>query len=381
MTESEGEVEYCKYRETWIFCSDGSGNYPKGGKQIYYYENEKEKRFGNPRNVTKEDNEKEIIPFLETVSEFNRKGGALLLFCYNEPYVLEANLLLNKYLKFEKDEWESESANFYMGGNYVRNKNKSGYIYPKKKEDKNNYGKFVSEEYIKSPGKHKRYSLRIGVRRFEEGINLSYAKKFQVDKGYEPFTPFAYLTDEKEEKAFILYYDPEIKDNKLSRGPIIVHGGLTSAFSASNETGKFIISSAFWLARIEERLQGNSYDLKIPKIEGKKIKDDIFEDWIHDKIKIYTILILDISGSMHSHYKHLIKLANDIIDEEKKYAKNEGAIIFFASTAKIIRGETKKKYSEFDNLKDDEITSCNVDTGNTVFKEALILLMRRQILM
>jgi hypothetical protein len=43
-----------------------------------------------------------IIPFLETVSEYNRRGGGSLLFCDNYPYVLEANLLLTKYLNSKR---------------------------------------------------------------------------------------------------------------------------------------------------------------------------------------------------------------------------------------------------------------------------------------
>ena len=102
------EEGFCDYIETWIFNSDGSGETPKGGKQKYYSENKQ--HVGNARIITKEDNEKEIIPFLETIADYNKKGGALLLFCDNEPFVLETNLLLTKYLEFEK--YEKKSVNF-----------------------------------------------------------------------------------------------------------------------------------------------------------------------------------------------------------------------------------------------------------------------------
>ena len=51
--------------------------------------------------------------FLETVAEYNKSGGALLLFCDNYPFVLEANLLLTEYIKFEEG-----NINFKMTGNY-----------------------------------------------------------------------------------------------------------------------------------------------------------------------------------------------------------------------------------------------------------------------
>ena len=39
------ENGHCKYLETWIFCSDGSGEYPKGGKTIFY--SDKKERGGS----------------------------------------------------------------------------------------------------------------------------------------------------------------------------------------------------------------------------------------------------------------------------------------------------------------------------------------------
>ena len=66
------EERYCPYSEVLFFCSDVSGETPKGGVPQY--------------QVKRETNEKTIIPFLEFVSEYNRKGGPLLIFCDNEPF-------------------------------------------------------------------------------------------------------------------------------------------------------------------------------------------------------------------------------------------------------------------------------------------------------
>ena len=46
-------------------------------------------------------NSNKITMLLEMVADYNKKGGALFLFCDNFPFVLEANLLLTEYLNFE----------------------------------------------------------------------------------------------------------------------------------------------------------------------------------------------------------------------------------------------------------------------------------------
>ena len=70
-----------------------------------------------PQKAEDKDSNK-IGTFLEMVSDFNKKGGALFLFCDNYPFVLEANLLLKEYLQFEEGK-----VNFEMKGNYFRKKN------------------------------------------------------------------------------------------------------------------------------------------------------------------------------------------------------------------------------------------------------------------
>lgn len=226
----------CEYIETLIFCSDGSGNTPKGGKPIYYSNDKNNITIG--RKVTKKDNEIEIIPFLKTIAEYNQKGGALLLFCDNFPFVLEANLLLEKYLEFEK--YEEKDVNFTMQGNYIRNKDTQEIICRMNDNDIKKSGKFINGDYIESPGNSTRFFPTVGVLKFFEGITLSYAEKKDKNKEIELFKPIAYLSDKNNERPFILYYDPKINEdkNKISRGPIVVHGGLTSAFYEFNKNEK-----------------------------------------------------------------------------------------------------------------------------------------------
>ena len=104
---------------------------------------------------------------------------------------------------------------------------------------------FENEQFLESPGETDRLSLRIGLNRFSEGITLSYAETFDNSENYTPFKPFAYITDSKK-RPFILYYDPKIKKEGISRGPIVIHWGVTSAFYDFEQdgTGRLAISIA-----------------------------------------------------------------------------------------------------------------------------------------
>jgi len=372
---TEVENGHCKYFETWIFCSDGSGNTPKGGKKIYY--SDQSQSVKNEIKVNKEDNEKQIIPFLETVSAFNKNGGALLLFCDNEPFVLEANLLLNEYLNFE--ETKNGKANFKMGGNYIRNRSIDSNIYVEgsRKNCNGKIGTFSNIDFLSSPGTKQRYSLRIGIEKFFEGETLSYAKKIDVKSNYEPFTPFAYLTDQTEEKPFILYYDPKIKEEGPSRGPIVVHGGFTSAFYEFNNegTGKLVISIACWLIRVEEHfydkfIKKDFIERYVPAIKQSQ-SNIIFDKWIN-KLSTYTIFILDVSGSMRNKYNSLVEMTNNIIKSQKEKEDNEGVIIFFSDSSKTVReGKYSQLYNQLLDIKELEQNGLGGGTNFlSGFKEA-----------
>ena len=49
---------------------------------------------------------------------------------------------------------------------------------------------------------------------------------------------------------------------------------------------------------------------------------------------MYSILILDVSGSMIGYYQSLINMANNIIKKQQVNQENEGVVIFFGSNAK-----------------------------------------------
>ncbi len=310
------EKENCPFSEVWIFCSKGDGSLP---------------------DKAEDKDSNKITIFLEIVSEYNKNGGALFLFCDNEPFVLEVNLLLNEYLKLEEGK-----INFNMKGNYNNKNEKDRFIFEKGTQKSKN-GYFEPDHYIESPGEADRLSLRIGLNKFSEGITLSYAETFDKSENYFPFKPFAYLTDPINKRPFILYYDPKIKKGQISRGPIVLHGGFTSAFYDFQQdgTGRLVISIACWLIRKEEYYMDLRRGIKrtIPRIlyYQKPYSSFAFNKWIKVKNNnMYSILILDVSGSMERYYYSLIKMANNIIQEQQKNEENKGVAIFFGTKAKTI---------------------------------------------
>ena len=339
------ENENCPYSEVWIFCSKGDGSLP---------------------DKAEDKDSNKITMFLEVVADYNKNGGALFLFCDNYPFVLEANLLLKKYIKFEEGK-----INFEMKGSYNNENPKERFIYVEGTQKAKN-GFFRSENFLESPGKAERLSLRIGLNKFSEGITLSYAETFDNSENYAPFTPFAYLSDPTKLRPFILYYDPKINNKEISRGPIVVHGGFTSAFYDFQQdgTGRLVISIACWLIRKEEfYLDLNKNKIKkIPKINKPSLYRETFNQWITIKSNnMFSILILDISASMEKYYDSLIDMANNIIQIQQKNDENEGVVIFFGSQTKTIINR------EYRLLNREDITSSKVSIGTDfvlAFREA-----------
>ena len=337
------ENNNCPYSELWLFCSKGDGSLP---------------------DKAEDKDPNKISIFLEMVADFNKKGGSLFLFCDNYPFVLEANLLLKEYIKFEEGE-----INFEMKGSYNNKDPEGRFIFVKgTKNVKNGY--FQPEHFLKCPGKaNKRLSLRIGLNTFSEGITLSYAETFDNTENYRPFTPFAYLSDPVNKRPFILYYDPKVE---TGRGPIVVHGGFTSAFYDFEQTGtgRLVISIACWLIRKEEYIV-NLREGIVKVIRGiKRPRRELimFNKWIKSNFsKMYSIIILDVSGSMSIYYERLIKMANDIISKQILNKDNKGTIILFGTNAKTIIKDNYRLLS----LNDIKIANVGTSTNfYNAFKEA-----------
>jgi len=218
------------------------------------------------------------------------------------------------------------------------------------------------------PGKCSlRFTLRPGLVKFFEGTTISEATDKTGAQLSEsdlwPFKAFAWTTDtSKNPHPFILYFDPPIpNDPKISHtlnvkspGPIVLHGGFTSAFAEFHTGGteRLIISIACWLTRYEERSYNsektctdlvttvpalrNSYTVSSPFTSWTRASSS-FTGWTRPK---HSILILDGSGSMSGCYNSLINSANDYISI---CTSNGGlvSVVAFASSSVIFTLSTR----------------------------------------
>ncbi|OUM69791.1 hypothetical protein PIROE2DRAFT_57210 [Piromyces sp. E2] len=326
---TKSDCSRCPYIETWIFCSRGDGSLP---------------------SIAMDKDSNKIIPFLKCITEFNNNGGGLLLFSDNEPFTLETNILLSEYLNFEDENGIKVKPKFRMKGNYNEPDFRKKYIVSMNPNNKNEkkHGKFKKDIKLSPPGKcYDRLSLRPGLVIFSEGITLSYAECSNRIEDYSPFTPFAYLTDKSKERPFILYYDPKMKEGKINQGPIVVHGGFTSGFYdfSFEGTGRLVTSIACWLVRYEERIYKQFHDdmktkmiKDIPAIFLPNYNGEQFTKWkkMSGYSTLYSIMVLDVSGSMEGYYQSLINMANTIINNQLKNPNNKGTVILFGNTAKAV---------------------------------------------
>jgi hypothetical protein len=166
----------------------------------------------------------------------------------------------------------------------------------------------------------KRISLRPGLVKFFEGITISNAEDdshqiLRTEEELWPFKPFAWTTEEKPLPVrFILYYDPPLDADAVgpgegsSPGPIVLHGGFTSAFAEftdddSGGTGRLMISIACWLVRMEERLVRSEREgmlvKTMPLIRGNYITPEKFTGWNEKPKKgVDYLFMIDATGSM-----------------------------------------------------------------------------------
>ena len=84
--------------------------------------------------------------------------------------------LLKEYLNFENENKGNKSSNFIMKGNYNTPNPKVKIIKVFYKNMKSFNGSFLNDENYISPGKAKRFSLRMGINEINKGITLSYAE-------------------------------------------------------------------------------------------------------------------------------------------------------------------------------------------------------------
>jgi hypothetical protein len=317
----------CPYSQLWLFSSEGYGDLPKEAMD------------------TSKD---KVLPFLAAVAEFWQNGGGLLMFCDNHPYDFEANYLLENLLIFTRDDRTLTHTQVQFGGNYA------GKTRIRVAESENpTVGKFIPKVELPPPGRaSRRISLRPGLIEIYEGDTISYA----VNKSGTPlcdtaslwpFTPFAWTSENvSPPRPFILFHDPVIPPGApKSPGPIVLHGGFTSAFYEFGDdrlgTGRLIVSIAAWLTRIEERLYTSKLESRslvtgIPRLTGNYVVTGIFNRWRSPPAPPrHSILILDGSGSMNNYYSQLIVAVNAYINIQVK-AGGLISVVWFGTNAGII---------------------------------------------
>jgi hypothetical protein len=314
---------HCPYTQLWLFSSEGYGDLPTEARD--------------------KDNTK-IIASLKAIEDFWRNGGGLLLFCDNHPYNFEANLLLETF-SFP-DEKKSSKTKVRMGGEYAG----GGKIRVASSEMPTRGG-FSPRSSLTLPGQgDHRLSLRPGLVEIYEGDTISYAvdesgRSISDPKDLWPFTPFAWSTENvTPPRSFILHYDPGIpSETAVSPGPIVLHGGFTSAFyefgSDRLGTGRLIVSIACWLVRVEERLVTSIRESKplvtwTPKLSGRYRFGLSFPVW-RTLLRWHSILVLDGSGSMSESYDELTFAANEYI---RIQTQDQGliSVVCFGSRATVL---------------------------------------------
>jgi uncharacterized protein YegL len=341
----------CPYTQLWLFSSDGTGDLPEEARDL---------------------NKSKIVPALKAITEFWENGGGLLLFCDNDPYNFEANYLL-QMISF-RDGGKHRKTKVRMGGDYRGN----GRINVAS-SNQPTQGKFSPRTDLPVPGRAThRVSLRPGLVSIYEGDTISYATDASgapltnPDELW-PFTAFAWSTDDvTPPRPFILFYDPVILPNvQKSPGPIVLHGGFTSAFyefgNDQHGTGRLIVSIACWLVRAEERhvntlSESTPFVTWTPRLCGKYDIKGEFKEWRPPSIiRRHSILILDGSGSMNRAYDTLITAANDYIQIQTK-AGGLISVVTFGSKAKVLfQTDTRllKPREGFDNGGTDFVAALN----------------------
>ncbi|KAA6403970.1 MAG: hypothetical protein EZS28_000496, partial [Streblomastix strix] len=358
------ENDRCPYTQLWLFSSEGYGELPKEAL---------------------DKDTKKIIPFLQAVTDFWQNGGGLFLFCDNHPYNFEANYLLANHFIFTHG-GRSGVSSIRLGGNY-RGLNQIQ-VAPTEAASKGSFNPIL---HLNPPGSAKsRISLRPGLIHFSEGNTISFVvdekdQPLTTAEQLWPFTPFAWTSENVDPpRPFILFFDPQIppdseaqycsetcKEAKTSPGPIVLHGGFTSAFSEFGEDekgmGRLVVSIACWLTRFEERvcaskIKGALLLTTSPALK-KQHSHKTFTKWRIKPVVVkprHSILILDGSGSMRGSYGQLIIASNQYISSQ---SQNGGiiSVVSFSSSAKVLYERQNRQLGPTEGY----------DAGGTNFQAAL----------
>ena len=297
-----------------------------------------------------------VEQFIDCLILYWQNGGAVALFCDNEPLYFQANMFLEKVrFKGRKQKTNLRILGDDPGKNVLRGYNANGNL-------------FLSGIYdtgiIKLPNGTERMPIGRNVPQIYEGDSISHASSNR-NEDIEPFIPFA--KNSSGNICMMLYC------TQGTEGDIFIDCGYTKLFEKMSTediaTWRYIQNIAGFLARPEAHLiyddgetaknyrpKGVNFNINYNNLYTK------FQSYYGSSKTTFSILILDVSGSMENYYNSLIDLANQIIDNQKKNPKNEGVVIFFATNASTVIS----KYNR--TLKLEDIYNSNVGKGTKFLK-------------
>jgi len=267
----EGIEKMCsgKFYSVWIISGCGHGQIPSNG---------------NPHLV---------IPFIDCAIEYWTRGGTIVLWADNEPYVYEANLFLQR-CKMNNKEFTKLKL---VGNDMGTQKLKPGDVQSR------NTGVF---EKVKGDiidwGEVERYSLSYNLLTLDEGETISHPEN---EDNISPFMPFARNSSSE---ICSLYYLPPFNSDL---GDIVIDCGYTKLFyipkqSQKDDTGtsRYINNIAFWGLRTEKIMKKYSF-AGLRKPINIKFRFDYNQSYICKFIPIIipsfdVLFVVDGTGSMGS---------------------------------------------------------------------------------
>ena len=279
-----------------------------------------------------------VEQFIDCLILYWQNGGAVALFCDNEPLYFQANMFLEKVrFKGRKQKTKLRILGKDPGRNVLRGYNANGNLI---------YSSIYDTCTYKLPNGTERMPIGRNVPQIYEGDTISHASSNNL-YDIEPFIPFA--KNSSGNICMMLYC------TQGTEGDIFIDCGYTKLFDKMSTediaTWRYIQNIAGFLARPEAHLiYDDGETAKNYRPNGINFNINYFNLYrnlqnYYGSLRKYrttfSILILDVSGSMSSYYSRLIDLANEIINNQKQNPKNEGVVIFFGTNAETI---INKKY-------------------------------------
>ena len=272
-----------KYYATWIICGNGEGKLPNDG------------------------NANLVGQFVNCTKRYWKKGGSLVWWCDNEPFVYEFNLFMNNIYS----EFPGETLNNFKFGGY----NKGGTLMVAGDIDKNPIQRFNNQRYFKlgnfgEPIDNSKYTIPAlghGLAKIAIGTTVSYAQNrdnntpLKNPEKVAPFIPFAF---DDEGCMTVLFY---ISPLDSERGNIVVDGGFSKLFTEleTEGTSKYIqniigFTSLYHKHLEKEKNENWMENFSLQPFEQKIDYNELYDGFIRKMItKEYDIIyMIDATGSM-----------------------------------------------------------------------------------